>query len=163
MGRLYYHSTPHHTRQPKPTMSTSPVNPQNSQTGSQSPTVSPTVSSVSSSVSPTVDPKVVVDIVQFIPLRIVIGAVWLYAFSAGLSFSTVMQGFATFALNSFTCIGLFSIFAIISFPIAYAIHPEFVVRFKFGSLAPVFAVGLYKLDYLVNRAVRYANTKRSAR
>ena len=82
--------------------------------------------------------------------------------SFGLSDSAVMQGITAFILSAITCAGIFGIFAIITIPIVYTIYPEFVAQFKFISLAPVISVGLYKLDYFVNRAVRYATTKRIA-
>jgi hypothetical protein len=44
-------------------------------------------------------------------------------------------------------------------PAAYAISPERVCSFKFRSLAPTIADGLYKLDYFVKRLVRAIGDK----
>lgn len=97
--------------------------------------------------------------------RIAIAVIWILSISLGLPNSTIVHGFATFILSAFTCIGLFGIFAIITIPIAYAFHPESVVRFKFGSLGPIIAIrianGLDMLDCLVYRAVNYTTTKHS--
>ena len=125
---------------------------------------------LSESVSPplTVSPTIVsrsklpIGVVQIISIRVIIGAIWLWSIALGLSFSTVMHGIATFLLNAFTCIGLFGILVIIVVPIAYVIHPETVIHFKFGSLGPIIAIritnGLDMLDCLVYRAVRRYTT-----
>jgi hypothetical protein len=100
-----------------------------------------------------------------ISFRIAIAVIWILSISIGLPNSTIVHGFTTFILSAFTCIGLFGIFAIITIPIAYAFDPEYVVRFKFGSLGPIIAIrianGLDMLDCLVYRAVRYTTKKQS--
>lgn len=73
--------------------------------------------------------------------------------------TTVMLGIAKFITSAAFCIGLFGAFVIITIPVVYAVDPETVSRFKFSSLAPSFTVGLYSLDYLVNRAVHYIKQK----
>jgi hypothetical protein len=123
-------------------------------------------------VSPSVSPvavaktsKLRIVSTEIIPFRVIIGAIWLWSIAFGLSFSTVMYGITTFLLNAFTCIGLLCILAIIVIPIAYVIHPETVVHFKFGSLGPTISIrianGLDMLDCLVYRAMRYTTTKQS--
>ena len=151
----------------------SPIDSTNSVSPSASPSASPSVSPCASpcappSVSPvavakTSKPRIVGT--EIIPFRVIIGAIWLWSIAFGLSFSTVMHGIATFVSNAFTCIGLLCILAIIVIPIAYVIHPESVVHFKFGSLGPTISIrianGLDMLDCLVYRAVRYTTKKQS--
>ena len=150
-------------------MSSSPVVSPIDSTKSVSPSVSHSVSpSVYPSVSPvavstSLKPRIVDT--EIMPLRIIIGAIWFWSITFGLSFSTVMHGFETFMLSAITCVGILGILAIIVIPFVYSIRPEVVVQFKFGSLAPILtatlAAGLFRLDHIVNQiVVRYTTTKR---
>ena len=149
-------------------MSSSPVVSPIDSTKSVSPSVS---HSVSPSVYPSVSPVAVstsskpCTATEIMPLRIIIGAIWFWSITLGLSFSTIMHGFETFVLSAITCVGILGILAIIVIPFVYSIRPEVVVQFKFGSLAPILtatlAAGLFRLDHIVNRiVVRYTTTKR---
>lgn len=89
--------------------------------------------------------------------RISIAAVW--TIFMVITNTTVMLGIAKFITSAAYSVGLFGAFVIITIPVVYAIDPETVSRFKFASLAPSIAVGLYGLDYLANRAVHYIKQK----
>jgi len=89
--------------------------------------------------------------------RISIAAVW--TIFMVMTNATVMLGIAKFITSAAYSVGLFGAFVIITIPVVYAIDPETVSRFKFASLAPSIAVGLYGLDYLANRAVHYIKQK----
>ena len=82
---------------------------------------------------------------------------WLLAFH--MASSTIVAGITCLIVNSAKCFGGLIGLAIFVLPAAYAISPERVCNFKFRSLAPTIADGLYKLDYFVNRLVRAIDNK----
>ena len=103
-------------------------------------------------------PHIVSNIVSNMAIRrISIAAVW--TIFMVMTNATVMLGIAKFITSAAYSVGLFGAFVIITIPVVYAIDPETVSRFKFASLAPSLAVGLYGLDYLANRAVHYIKQK----
>ena len=95
--------------------------------------------------------------VEVISIRFVIVAIWLMWIQ--LFASLVVVGITTIFVTSVKCIGAMVVLTVIVLPVAYAISPKCVYKFKFHSLAPFIADGLYKLDYLVNRAVHYIKQK----
>jgi hypothetical protein len=82
---------------------------------------------------------------------------WLLAFH--LASSTIVTCITCLIVNSAKCFGGIIGLAIFVLPAAYAIFPERVCSFKFRSLAPIIADGLYKLDYFVKRLVRTLSDK----
>ena len=95
--------------------------------------------------------------VEVISIRFVIVAIWLMWIQ--LFASLVVVGITTIFVTSAKCIGAMVVLTVIVLPVTYAISPKCVYKFKFHSLAPFIADGLYKLDYLVNRAVHYIKQK----
>jgi hypothetical protein len=84
-------------------------------------------------------------------VRFAIMLCWLVAFH--LASSTIVTGITCLIVNSVKCFGGIIGLAIFVLPAAYAISPERVCNFKFQSLAPTIADGLYKLDCLVKRVM----------
>lgn len=82
---------------------------------------------------------------------------WLLTFH--LASSTVVTGITCLIVTSAKCFGGIILLAAFVLPAAYAISPERVCSFKFRSLAPTIADGLYKLDYLTKRAIRTVSDK----
>jgi len=94
-----------------------------------------------------------------ISVRAAIMLLWLVAFH--LASSTIVTCITCLIVNSAKCFGGIIGLAIFVLPAAYAISPERVCSFKFRSLAPTIADGLYKLDYFVKRLVRTLSDKLS--
>jgi hypothetical protein len=94
-----------------------------------------------------------------ISVRVAIMLFWLLAFH--LASSTIVTCITCLIVNSAKCFGGIIGLAIFVLPAAYAISPERVCSFKFRSLAPTIADGLYKLDYFVKRLVRAIGDKLS--
>ena len=90
-------------------------------------------------------------------VRVVIMLFWLVTFH--LVSSTIVTCITGLIMNSAKCFGGIIGLAIFVLPVAYAISPERVCSFKFRSLAPTIADGLYKLDYFVKRLVRTIGDK----
>ena len=82
---------------------------------------------------------------------------WLLVFH--LASSTIVTGITGLIVNSTKCFGGIIGLAAFVLPAAYAISPDRICSFKFRSLAPTIADGLYKLDYFVNRIVRAVSDK----
>ena len=94
-------------------------------------------------------------------VRVAIILFWLLAFH--LASSTIVTCITCLIVNSAKCFGGIIGLAIFVLPAAYAISPERVCSFKFRSLAPTIADGLYKLDYLLKRLVRAIGDKLGAK
>jgi hypothetical protein len=94
---------------------------------------------------------------QNLSVRVAIMLFWLLAFH--LASSTIVTCITCLIVNSAKCFGGIIGLAIFVLPAAYAISPERVCSFKFRSLAPIIADGLYKLDYFVKRLVRAIGDK----
>jgi len=92
-----------------------------------------------------------------VSVRVAIMLFWLLAFH--LASSTIVTCITCLIVNSAKCFGGIIGLAIFVLPAAYAIFPERVCSFKFRSLAPIIADGLYKLDYFVKRLVRTLSDK----
>jgi uncharacterized membrane protein YdbT with pleckstrin-like domain len=92
-----------------------------------------------------------------VSVRFAIILFWILAFQ--LVSSTILTCITGLIVNSAKCFGAIIGLAIFVLPAAYAISPEHVCSFKFRSLAPTIADGLYKLDYLVKRVVRAIDDK----
>ena len=132
--------------------------PESSRSSSPSPTPTPNESTEVPELIETSNPGKPPHIVSNMAIRrISIAAVW--TIFMVMTNATVMLGIAKFITSAAYSVGLFGAFVIITIPVVYAIDPETVSRFKFASLAPSLAVGLYGLDYLVNRAVHYIKQK----
>ena len=132
--------------------------PESSRSSSPSPTPTPNESTEVPELIETSNPGKPPHIVSNMAIRrISIAAVW--TIFMVMTNATVMLGIAKFITSAAYSVGLFGAFVIITIPVVYAIDPETVSRFKFASLAPSIAVGLYGLDYLANRAVHYIKQK----
>ena len=94
-----------------------------------------------------------------ISVRFAVFMYWLLVFH--LASSTIVTGITGLIVNSAKCFGGIIGLAAFVLPAAYAISPERVCNFKFRSLAPTIADGLYKLDYFVKRLVRAIGDKLS--
>jgi hypothetical protein len=92
-----------------------------------------------------------------VSVRFTIILFWILAFQ--LVSSTIVTCITGLIVNSAKCFGAIIGLAIFVVPAAYAISPESVCSFKFRSLAPTIADGLYKLDYFVKRVVRTIDDK----
>lgn len=92
-----------------------------------------------------------------VSVRFAIILFWILAFQ--LVSSTIVTCITGLIVNSTKCFGAIIGLAIFVVPAAYAISPEHVCSFKFRSLAPTIADGLYKLDYFVKRVVRTIDDK----
>lgn len=92
-----------------------------------------------------------------VSVRFTIMLFWILAFQ--LVSSTIVTCITGLIVNSAKCFGAIIGLAIFVVPAAYAISPESVCSFKFRSLAPTIADGLYKLDYFVKRVVRTIGDK----
>ena len=92
-----------------------------------------------------------------VSVRFAIILFWILAFQ--LVSSTIVTCITGLIVNSTKCFGAIIGLAIFVVPAAYAISPESVCSFKFRSLAPTIADGLYKLDYFVKRLVRTVDDK----
>jgi cation transport ATPase len=92
-----------------------------------------------------------------VSVRFAIILFWILAFQ--LVSSTIVTCITGLIVNSTKCFGAIIGLAIFVVPAAYAISPESVCSFKFRSLAPTIADGLYKLDYFVKRVVRTIDDK----
>ena len=90
-------------------------------------------------------------------VRFAIMLFWLLAFH--LMSSMIVTCILCLIVNSAKCFGGIIGLAIFVLPAAYAISPECICNFKFRSLAPTIADGLYKLDCLVKRVVRAIDDK----
>ena len=95
--------------------------------------------------------------IQMISARFVIASLWLLAFQPLASL--ILAGITTLIVASAKCFGAAIILTVIVVPAAYAISPKSVCEFKFRSIAPIIADGLYKLDYLVVRVTRVIGNK----
>ncbi len=96
---------------------------------------------------------------HLLSLRFVIAIIWVVLIQTTLSTALIIAGVTTFIGSFVKCGGMVVILAMFAVPLAYAICPEIVRNFKFCSLAPVIADGLYKLDYFANRLKRLVCTK----
>jgi cation transport ATPase len=92
-----------------------------------------------------------------VSVRFAIILFWILALQ--LVSSTILTCITGLIVNSAKCFGAIIGLAIFILPAAYAISPEHVCSFKFRSLAPTIADGLYKLDYFVKRLVRAIGDK----
>ena len=136
-------------------LDTAIISPESSRSSSPSPTPTPNESTEVPELIETSKPPHIVSNMAI--RRISIAAVW--TIFMVITNATVMLGIAKFITSAAYSVGLFGAFVIITIPVVYAIDPETVSRFKFASLAPSLAVGLYGLDYLANRAVHYIKQK----
>jgi len=73
--------------------------------------------------------------------------------------STILTCITGLIVNFAKCFGAIIGLTIFVLPAAYAIYPESVCSFKFRSLAPTIANGLFKLDYFVKRVARAIGDK----
>ena len=85
-------------------------------------------------------------------VRFAVFVCWLAVFH--LASSTIVTAITGLIIDSAKCFGGVTGLALFVLPAAYAISPECVCNFKFRSLAPTIADGLFKLDYFVKRLVR---------
>ena len=96
---------------------------------------------------------------ELFPVRVIIVALWLPFVQMVVSNTLIATSIFIFIRNATTCFGILAILAMIVVPVAYTIHPDTVINFKFASLAPQIADGLRKLDYFVNRFIRASSKK----
>ena len=82
---------------------------------------------------------------------------WLLSFQ--LVASMIVPGITGLIVNTSKCLGTTVALTMLILPAAYAISPKRVCNFKFKSLAPIIADGLYKLDYFVIRLRRMIGDK----
>lgn len=86
--------------------------------------------------------------VEVVSIRFIIIAIWMILYQTITTFT--VTGISTIVVASVKCFGAIVGLTVIVVPVTYAISPKCVCGFKFRSLAPIIADGLYKLDYFVN-------------
>ena len=140
------------------TISTSPTSPTSSSTSSVSPVIS-SVNEAASNSNTNNSNQILPQFVELFPVRVIFVALWLLFVQMVVSNTLIATSIFVFIKNATTCFGILAILAMIVVPVAYTIHPDTVINFKFASLAPQIADGLRKLDYFVNRFVRASSKK----
>ena len=148
------------------TISTSPTSPTSPTSSTSSISVSSIVSPVNEAASnsntnsnPNDSNQILPQFVELFPVRVIFLALWLLFVQMVVSNTLIATSIFVFIKNATTCFGILAILAMIVVPVAYTIHPDTVINFKFASLAPQIADGLHKLDYFVNRFVRASSKK----
>ena len=96
---------------------------------------------------------------EVLPFRIAVASIWILLFSLVLPNSAILQGITIFTVCALNCVGLLVICALIAVPIVYAINPDSVIHFTFGSFAPTAAVWLHHLDHIKDHIVDYAKNR----
>ena len=89
-----------------------------------------------------------IELISVDMVRFIIIAIWMILYQTITTFT--VTGISTIVVASVKCFGAIVGLTVIVVPVTYAISPKCVCGFKFRSLAPIIADGLYKLDYFVN-------------
>lgn len=114
---------------------------------------SPSSASVSPSpvlpVSPPVRVRASAGMEELLPVRIIIGAIWIMLVTTFVTWDAVIYGCLHFISNFATCVGLVGILTIVTIPIGYGIIPQQTQNFKFVSLCPVVERAFDKIDNFI--------------
>jgi hypothetical protein len=91
---------------------------------------------------------------ELLPVRIIVGAIWITLVTTFLTWDAVIYGCLHFISNFAMCVGLVGILTIVSLPIVYGIIPQQTQNFKFVSLCPGIEYAFDKLDNFITGAKR---------
>ena len=91
-------------------------------------------------------------VVELLPIRIIIGSIWIMLISTFVTWDAMIYGCHQFISNFVMCVGLVGILIIVSLPIVYGILPQQTQNFKFVSLCPGIEYAFHKFDDFITCA-----------